>query len=164
MGIVMKSVALFLFVLLFSFSAVAKPKIELAQSTTKEVTEVRDGEKVTRFVEVDKASPGDVLQYTITYSNTGDEVAKDAVIDNPIPEGATYQGNSAEGAGAGITFSNDGGKTFAPAVKLTYEVKLPSGKTEKRNASPSQYTHIRWTVASIAPGASGKVGFQVKVD
>jgi hypothetical protein len=40
---------------------------------------------------------------------------------------------------------------------------LPNGKTEKRSASPEDYTHIRWTVNTIPAGGSGSVGFQVRM-
>lgn len=150
--------------LLVGGSAYAKPKIEIAIQATKEVVEVgKDGQKKRKVVPAQKASAGELVQYTITYTNSGDEVARNAVIDDPVPEGTVYQGDSATGAGTEITFSNDGGKTFAPAPKLTYEMKLPGGKVEKRTATPSEYTHIRWTVAEVPPRATGKVSFTVKV-
>lgn len=142
----------------------AKPKIELSIAQAKEVVEVKGGVKVARLVPVKEASPGDVLEYTLTYTNSGDELAKDAAIDDPIPKGASYLAGTAAGEGAEITFSTDGGKTYAPAVKLTYETRSATGQVEKRTATPSDYTHVRWTVKSIPPSASGKVSFRVRVN
>ena len=150
--------------LLASAPALAKPKIELAITQTKEVVEVKNGVRTVKMVPAKEAAPGEVLEYTLTYSNAGDELARDAVIDDPIPKGSTYLPGSAAGEGVEITFSTDGGKSFAPAVKLTYEIRLPSGQVEKRTATPSDYTHVRWTAKTIPPGATGKVTFRVRIN
>ena len=150
----------------FSLSAAqasAKPKIEISITVSKEIVETKGDGKTTKRVEVKKANPGDLLLYTLTYVNRGDEEARNAVVDNAVPEGATYLGGSAVGDGAEITFSNDGGRTYARATMLTYEVRSPTGSVEKRTATPDQYTHLRWTVASVPPQASGTLSFQVKV-
>jgi hypothetical protein len=42
-------------------------------------------------------------------------------------------------------------------------VKNPNGSTDKRTASPEDYTHIRWVIDKIDAGARGEVGFQVKI-
>jgi uncharacterized repeat protein (TIGR01451 family) len=142
----------------------AAPKIEVSVSQLKEVVETQGGVQTVRLVPATEAKPGDVVQYVLAYVNRGDQAARDAVIDDPIPKGTTYLASTAAGEGAEITFSNDGGKTYAPAVKLTYELKLPNGTVEKRVANPSDYTHVRWTLKSVAPGAGGTVSFKVKVN
>jgi uncharacterized repeat protein (TIGR01451 family) len=146
-------------ILLLAGPALAKPRIVISIAQFKEVV---DG-KGTKLVPVQSASPGDVLEYQITYRNEGDETATNAVIEDPIPKGTTYIANSATGEGA-ITFSSDSGKTFAEPVRLTYEVKLPSGAVEKRVATPAEYTNIRWTVPAVPAGASGKAAFRVRVN
>lgn len=141
----------------------AKPQINISIATAREITETRNGIKLVKLVPTQKASPGEVLHYTLTYVNNGNEPAVDAVIDNPIPKGTTFVANSATGQNSEITFSSDGGKTFAAPVKLMYEVRLQSGKVEKRVATPGEYTHIRWTIKQIPAGISGSVGFKVLV-
>jgi uncharacterized repeat protein (TIGR01451 family) len=142
----------------------AAPKLEISVAQLKEVVERKAGAQSVRLVPTTEAQPGDVVQYVLTYANRGDAIARDAVIDDPIPKGTTYLANTAVGEGAEVTFSSDGGKTYAPAVKLTYEVKLPNGTVEKRVATPSDYTNVRWTLKTVAPGASGTVSFKVKVN
>jgi uncharacterized repeat protein (TIGR01451 family) len=144
--------------------AQAKARIVVSIQQTKEVTESSPAGKATRFVPATSASPGDVLEYVLVYTNQGDEPATNAVIEDPVPKGTRFIANSAAGEGAEITFSNDNGKSFAPAVKLTYEVKLPSGAVERRVATPSEYTNIRWTIPQVPAGASGKVSFRVRVN
>ncbi|MFA7403917.1 MAG: hypothetical protein WC007_07985 [Pelobacteraceae bacterium] len=141
----------------------AKPNISVSITTEKEVVVMEQGKKVVKKVPAKAATSGDVLHYTLTYVNKGNEPAANAVINNPVPKGTVYVANSATGTNTEITFSNDGGKTYAPPVKLTYEVKLPSGEMEKRISTPSDYTNIRWTIKSIAPSATGTVGFMVHI-
>jgi uncharacterized repeat protein (TIGR01451 family) len=142
----------------------AKPLLEISVEQLRQVVEERDGARRVKLVPTTEAQPGDVVQYVLTYANRGEEAARDAVIDDAIPRGTTYLADTAAGEGAEITFSSDGGRTYAPAVKLTYEIKLPNGVVEKRLATPSDYTHVRWTVKQVAPGASGTVSFKVKVN
>lgn len=141
--------------------ALAKPRLVISMSQSKEVADAARG---TRMVPAQSAAPGEIVEYTLTYVNQGDEPAVNAVIEDPIPKGSTYVADSATGDGAEITFSNDAGKTFAPAVKLTYEMRLPSGAVEKRVATPAEYTHVRWKLKRVLPGAAGKVAFRVKVN
>jgi uncharacterized repeat protein (TIGR01451 family) len=143
--------------------ALAAPKIAVSIAQFREVVEAKGGARTTRMVPADAVSPGDVVEYVLTYANQGDEPATDANIDDAIPRGTVYLAGTATGEGAEITFSSDGGRTFAPAVKLTYEFRLPSGAVEKRVATPAEYTHVRFTLRKVAPGATGKVAFRVKV-
>jgi uncharacterized repeat protein (TIGR01451 family) len=145
--------------LLLSAEVFAKSLVSISMKAEKEVTV----NKVTKMVAAKEVNPGDVIFYTLSYVNSGDDVATNAVMDDPIPKGTVYIAGSAFGNGAEITFSIDGGKTFKKPSLLTYEVKLPNGKIEKRTASPEQYTHIRWTVSVIPARGSGQAGFQVRM-
>jgi uncharacterized repeat protein (TIGR01451 family) len=150
-------------VLLIPVAAHAKPLITISMATEKEVTVVKNGQKVTTKVAATRITQGDVMFYTMTYTNSGDEAATSVVLNDPIPPGTVYLPGSAFGAGADITFSIDGGKTYAKPALLVYEVKRPDGSMEKRTASPEEYTDIHWEVKVIKPGETGKVGFEVIV-
>lgn len=143
--------------------AFAAPKITMQVKASKEVTVKQNGKNVTKMMPVKGVNPGDVITYTITYKNEGNELAKDVVINDPIPEGCIYLAETAEGKGADITYSIDKGKTYNKPTILTYEAATPGGKSEKRVATPDDYTHIRWVVDSVPAGGSGKVSFKVKV-
>ena len=149
--------------LLLPMAAFAKPLVSVSITAEKEVTVVKNGQKATKKVAASKINPGDVIFYTLNFINSGDEAATNAVLDDPIPQGTVYLPGSASGAGAEITFSIDGGKSFTKPSLLTYEVTLSNGKKEKRVASPEEYTHIRWVINKIDAGAKGTVGFQVKI-
>jgi uncharacterized repeat protein (TIGR01451 family) len=142
----------------------AKPRIEISIAQAREVVEVKGGVSSVTLAPVQTASPGDVVQYTLTFVNAGDQLARDAVIDDPIPKGTTFASADAPGDGVELRYSADGGKTFAPADQLTRAVQLPSGQVEKRAVPPSEYTHLRWTVRQLPPGARGAVSFRVRVN
>ncbi len=107
-----------------------------------------------------KVTPGDEVIFTTYYSNIGDKPAEGVTITSPIPEDMLYIDFSAEGEGAIIKFSVDGGKNFDFASKL--KVKDSQGKM--RRAGPSDYSDISWTVdREIGPDKRGNVSFRAKV-
>ena len=113
------------------------------------------GSGVTRRIIAETIESGDVLHYTITYHNSGDEIAHNVVFDNAIPERTTYIADSATGTGADITFTIDGGKNFKKPGLLTDEQQI---------APPELYTHIRWVVREMPIGAEGTVSYSVKAE
>jgi len=147
-----------LVLLLLSAEVFAKSLVSVSMKAEKEVTV----NKEKKMVAVKAIDPGDVVLYTISYVNSGDEAATNAFMDDPVPKGTVYLDGSAFGKDADVTFSIDGGKTFKKPSVLTYEVKV-NGKMEKRIASPEQYTDIRWTVSVIPARGSGQIGFKVRV-
>lgn len=56
----------------------------LDQNFTKTVTDVNGGD----------LNPGDILEYTITYQNTGNDNATDVILRDVIPTNTTYEPNS----------------------------------------------------------------------
>ena len=148
-----------LFLLMLSAVVLAKTLISISVKAEKEITV----NKEKKMIEAKEIKSGDVIFYTMSYVNSGDTAATNAVLDDPIPKGTVYLDGTALGKDSEITFSIDGGKTFKKPSLLTYEIKLPSGKMEKRTASPEQYTHIRWIIGMVPAHGSGHVGFQVRV-
>ncbi len=149
--------------LLLPSLAWAKPKVELKVEALKEVKTVVNGKQKTKLLPADTVKPGQVIQYTIYYTNTGDEAATKVVVNNPIPKGTVYLAETAYGYGAQITFSVDGGKTFAPPGSLMVTVTRADGSKITRKAMAAEYTHIRWVISKVAAGGSGSVGFKVRV-
>jgi uncharacterized repeat protein (TIGR01451 family) len=144
--------------LMLSAEVFAKPLLSISMKAEKEVVI----DKVTKKIPANTVDSGDVIFYTLSYVNSGNEAATNAVLDDPIPKGTVYLAGSAFGKDADITFSIDGGKTFKKPSLLTYEFKT-NGKTEKKTASPEQYSTIRWIISVVPAKGSGEVGFQVKV-
>ena len=139
----------------------AEGHLELKTTALQEIeTFNEEGKKVVEQVPAARVIPGDVVIYRIDYRNISGETAENVFITNPVPEHMRYVDGSVEGEGTAITFSADGGTTFAAPDALT--VALPDGGTRPANAS--DYTHIRWNVDQpVAPGAAGAVGYRAEL-
>ena len=126
----------------------------------QEVVVGENGEQRTQLVAATEVVPGDVVAYTITYTNISDESAEKVVVTNPISSDLTYLDQSAFGPGSRIDFSADGGNSYATAEELTV---TEDGIT--RAASPADYTHIRWSMANdLAAGAQGIARFKASLN
>lgn len=136
-------------------------KIELKSVVEKEVRVVNDaGEEVVQLVTADKVVPGDVVIYTVTYTNVADEAVDNVVITNPINDSLSYVADSAFAPGADVSFSADGGKSFSALTDLTVD----------RNGAPvaagiDDLTHIRWILREpLDPGAQGFARFRARLN
>lgn len=145
----------------WSARAAAESNPSIVVKTIAEVETKVEGTDQVKREPAKKVPPGGAVIYTISASNTGSKPATDVVVTDPIPEHMDYIEGSAVGAGARITFSVDGGKTFAAKEKL--QVRGKDGAT--RAALASDYTHIRWQFEKpLAPGESRSVEFRARVE
>lgn len=117
----------------------------------RQVTE--NGKSVEKLEEPAQVLPGDRLLFATTYTNNGAEAVTDFVVVNPLPPAVKLA--SAEA----LEVSVDGGKRFAALNAL----KVPGTDGTTRPAELGDVTHVRWRIASIAPGASGKVQYFAEV-
>ena len=129
--------------------------------TVAEVETKVDGTDQLKREPAKKVPPGGAVIYTISAANTGSKPAGDVVVTDPIPEHMDYVDGSATNDGAKVSFSVDGGKTFAAKDKL--QVRGKDGVT--RAALSTDYTHIRWQFEKpLAPGESRAVEFRARVE
>lgn len=148
--------------ILLSFAGAAAAQTRGSIKLTATATQTRtvtgkNGVKTTTMVPVGRVLPGTKVTYTITYRNTGGKPAGNVVIHDPVPGHMHYIAGSAKGAHTTISYSVDGGKTWAAApARLT--VTSSNGST--RAATADDVTTLRWVVnGKVAPGASGTVSF-----
>jgi len=139
-----------------AFTAAAQSHIDVQTTVQKEEVFLNDtGEEEKRLVPAEKVLPGETVYYTITFTNTSDEVADNVVVTNPIAEELMYLDGSAFGPGMDIVFSVDGGETFAAADELNV---TENGET--RAAEAKDFTHVRWVMQNdLAAGAQGSARF-----
>ena len=139
-----------------AFTAAAQSHIDVQTTVQKEEVFLNDtGEEEKRLVPAEKVLPGETVYYTITFTNTSDEVADNVVVTNPIAEELMYLDGSAFGPGMDIVFSVDGGETFATADELNV---TENGET--RTAEAKDFTHVRWVMQNdLAAGAQGTARF-----
>ena len=101
--------------------------------------------------------PGTEVIYTLTANNNCKVAAENIAINDPLPAEMTYVANSAVGPGSDISFSIDG-KTFAKVADLKVS---ENGAT--RAARPDEVRFIRWTFATLPPGAQALARFRAVV-
>jgi len=130
-------------------------EVEVTEKNASGVSEVKRQE-----AQLAKVVPGSIVIFSVRYKNTGKDPASNVTVMNPVPENMVYVDKSAEGKGARIDYSIDGGKTYGAPEKLT--VRDSQGKV--RPALAKDYTHIRWVLAApLAPGGTGSVSFRAQL-
>src|SRR5262245_39669582 len=121
----------------------------------------KTGVEETKRVPATKVPPGVAVIYTLHADNKGSKPADDVVVTDPIPEHMDYVDGSASSQGTVLTFSADGGKTWAAKDKLV--IKGKGGAV--RAARADEITHIRWKFEKpLAPGESRAVEFRARVE
>jgi uncharacterized repeat protein (TIGR01451 family) len=126
-----------------------------AKISVKAIAEVaaktsQNGRELVHLQPADRVVPGDKLVYTLEIRNTTATALPPPTIDYPIPEHMRYVADSAVGAGAQVTYSIDGGRSFARPEELF----VAGADTEKRPATADDYTHIRWQLKHMLKGNS----------
>lgn len=150
--------------------------VQAAESIeTTLIAEVREeanvaGRRLARLVPATVLHEGQVVFYTVRILNRTSEPARDVVVVQRVPENTHYVPNSAGGPGAEITFSADGGQSFARegqliVVEPSLALSEPTDGTVRqpltRPATPEDYTHIRWRLRNpLAPGAVALARFR----
>lgn len=148
--------------MLAAAAVLALPTLPLAAQTnspialTGDVKAVKvitaaDGKERTELVEPGTIVPGDRLVFGTDYANTGAEAVTNFVVTNPLPAAVRL----APDADPALEVSVDGSKSFGvlAALRITHS----DGTT--RPAAHADVTHVRWVLASIAPGASGRLTY-----
>ena len=130
----------------------AKQKVE------KEITVTSDaGVETTQRVPAALVTPGEKVVYTIDFINDSAAPATDLVLAMPVPNDIRYLEGSAERDGAIVTFSTDGGTTFAARNALV----LPAVGGGTRTATANDITHVQWKIAGpVAVGGTDSVAFK----
>lgn len=151
-----------LFVLCLAASAASRAQdvVPLEVVTVAEVlTEVAgpDGETGYRFQPAGAVQQGEELFYTVRIRNSGARPVRRVVVTKPIPSNTIYVSGTAAAPGADVSFSIDGGRTFAAPEALT----VPDQEGRPLPAEPALYTHIRWSMRHpLAAGAVALARFR----
>jgi uncharacterized repeat protein (TIGR01451 family) len=109
------------------------------------------GEPSVQLVEPETIVPGDKLIFGTDYSNNSAEPVTNFVVTNPVPSAVRL----APTAPAELTVSVDGGATWGQLATLSVE----QADGTSRQAQHADVTHIRWTLAAVAPGEKGRLEY-----
>lgn len=113
--------------------------------------ENEDGTTVTALVDPEIVVPGDRLIFGTDYANTGSEPVEQFVVTNPLPEAVRL----ADEADPALVVSVDGGQSWG----LLADLQVSETDGNMRAATAGDVTHVRWTLASVAPGESGRLEY-----
>jgi uncharacterized repeat protein (TIGR01451 family) len=107
--------------------------------------------------------PGDVLRYSLRFTNTQEQAVRNVVFSNPVPQGLRYvlESATASAPNIAITFSIDGGRTHSaqPMIEV-----VENGERRNVPAPARMYTHVRWTVEGwIQPGGQVTAEFRAEL-
>lgn len=120
-----------------------------------ETTVVEKGVEKTVLATPKVVVPGNRLLFSTSYRNESATPVQNFVVTNPVPEGIAVAATDA----ASLTVSVDGGKTWGTLAALV----VKDAKGVARPAQATDVTHVRWTLATIAPGAGGAVAYHAIV-
>ncbi|MBD5604633.1 MAG: hypothetical protein IAI48_06025 [Candidatus Eremiobacteraeota bacterium] len=105
---------------------------------------------------------GDTIEWKVVASNASADIARKLVTTLPVAPSTAFVAGSAAGSGdVVVTYSIDGGKTFAPRpMRVTHTA---AGDVVKA-ADPSTYTTVRWMQATdIGPKSTATFSYEAKV-
>lgn len=132
----------------------AEPKIQLQSDVMAIVTRTDDqGRAIVALAKPEEFTPGTKLSFGMNYSNSGTQTATNVTGTSPINPSVRL----APDADPELIVSVDGGETFGTLATQSVGT-TPQGT---RPATHADVTHVRWTIASIAPGESGRIAFPV---
>ncbi len=136
------------------------PPLQIGVETVAAVLEARllpDGTRVNEWVPARELREGQVVYYTVKITNPSQQAAHNVVVIKPVPANTRYVADSAAAPGAQVSFSIDGGLTFAPARDLL----IKDGQGAAKPAPPERYTHIRWQMRyPLAPRSTAHARFR----
>lgn len=131
-----------------------KPLVITAHNVTAETASGRENKAV--------AQPGDVIRYSLVFTNGTRGAVKNVQFVDPLPKGLVYVLGSAKADQlVRVEYSIDGGKAYATQPTI---VVIEDGRRVEQSAPREMYTHIRWTVlGSLAPAAQVTAEFEAQV-
>lgn len=142
----------------------AAPAAAPAPANDKVVTVVLTQSKVVKdakgketLVAAPTVEPGDIIEYTATYTNKTGKAVSGLQADLPIPEGLEYIPRSAKPGANLVKAAVKGGEYAAePLVRA-----LPNGKTEP--VPYSEYRALRWALGQLPAEGVTAVTARAKV-
>lgn len=137
-----------------ALAAPAQP-IELKSDVKVERIVTENGQQRRILAEPKVVVPGDRLVIATLYRNIGGTPLKDFVVTTLVPQGVTLEPESV----GTIEVSVDGGAAWGKLAALT----VADGQGGKRPAEAGDITHLRWTLATVAPGGKGTLTYYAKV-
>jgi uncharacterized repeat protein (TIGR01451 family) len=147
------------FAALMGLSAIAAAQGGGPVETRLDASKVeRTADGAERLAPAPSVRPGDVIQYTATYRNTGSAAVHELDATLPIPPNTELVAGSAKPAGARASVD---GRAFAPPP-LRRRV-MRDGHAIEEDIPLREYRYLRWHVDTLGAGKSVSFDARVKV-
>lgn len=145
-------------VVLLALGAVTAQAESFAASQTSrlDVPEVLNSNAIdVEFEEAKIANPGERSRFHLSFTNEGDVPAENIVLLMPVPSDVDVVSGTATDTRAEVSYSVDGGLTFASPEALFETTERGGEEVQLANV-----TTVRWTLTDpVAPGASGALSY-----
>lgn len=115
------------------------------------IVQDEDGQAAIELVEPETIVPGDKLVFGTDYVNNGAATVANFIVTNPVPKAVRL----APDADGDLIVSVDGGANWGKIATLRVEGEDGS----LRAAQHADVTHVRWTLATVDPGESGRLEY-----
>jgi uncharacterized repeat protein (TIGR01451 family) len=128
--------------------------ISMKTTAFEEIVETKAGKDVKVLKVLEKAIPGDVVTYVNTITNPTDKKAQALSMVNEVPKNTNFVANSVQCDGCTVVYSVDG-KEYKEASELFIK-----DDGVKRLAKAEEYSHLKFTIASLEAKSEVKVEFK----
>lgn len=119
---------------------------------------VKDAQGREQRVDAGAVKPGDLVEYTATYTNNTGKPVTGLIADLPIPEGLEYQPRSAK-PGATLVQAATRDAAFGP------EPLMRKGAGNRLEAVPyADYRALRWSLGQLPANGSAAVSARARVE
>ncbi len=140
---------LFFSTLMLLMSAAVWADAPLSSQMDSYLVTSQDGKEVVD--EAEQASPGNIVEYRLTYTNNGDQPLSGLVITGPVPANTVYlKDSAATQVSADFTLSIDNGDSFQPAPVPTTVTRY-SGQSKNVAVPSTHSTQVPCKATVILP-------------
>lgn len=149
----MKCKTLFISLIIMSISALSFAQdggpVSSVLAVYKITVDAQGNEVATETTEV---TPGDLLEYRVTYTNNDAGPITNLLPMLPVPTGMAYVKDSAQPALETASLSSTGTE-FLP-LPITRQVRQPDGTVTTVEVPVREYRRLRWMIESLDVGES----------
>lgn len=128
-----------------------------AEAFVERQVRAEDGSVETVRESATEVFPGSEVIYVVSFTNVGNKLVDELVINNPVPEMMRYKAGSAFGRSNVPQVSVNGGAHYGRLTQLS----VVGNDGKPRPATEGDVTDVRWSINySLKASETGTVGFR----
>ena len=111
-----------------------------------------------KLEDASSVKPGDVIEYRVTYTNTGKLPIKNMLATLPVPLETEYLPKTAKPGASLVSAATINGIYAAEPLMF-----IPAGKSKPEPVPYANYRNLRWTLGQLPAGGVTEVAARVRV-